>query len=82
MVEHIQIDGDVPHGELLVVEAAFGDATNQRHLAAFKSDANGTAGTGRLPFAAAAAGFAVAAGFTLAEAFAAVFGAGAWFKIV
>jgi hypothetical protein len=51
-------------------------------LAAFKSDANGTARTGRLAFAAATAGLAVAAGFALAEAFAAVLGTGAWFEIV
>jgi hypothetical protein len=51
-------------------------------LAAFKPDANGTAGPRCLTLAAATAGFAVAAGFTLAKTFAAVFGAGTWFKIV
>ena len=65
-----------------VVEAALGNAADQRHLAAFKADADRTAGTGGLAFAAAPAGFAVAAGFALAQPFAAVLGAGTGFKIV
>jgi hypothetical protein len=56
-----------------MVEAPFGDTADQRHLAAFKTDANGAAGAGGLAFAAASAGSAVAAGFALAQPFAAVF---------
>jgi hypothetical protein len=51
-------------------------------LAAFKSNANRTAGTGCLPLAAATAGFAVAAGFTLAQPLAAVPGTRTRFEIV
>jgi hypothetical protein len=51
-------------------------------LAAFKSDANRAAGTGRLPLATATAGFAVAAGFTLAQPFVAVPGTRTRFEIV
>ena len=71
-VERFQIHWNVTDGESLVVKSALGDAADQRHLAAFKSDANGTAGTGRLAFATATTGFAVAAGFTLAQPFPAV----------
>ena len=65
-----------------VVEAALGYAPDQRHLAAFKADADRTAGAGRLALAAAAAGLAVAAGFALAQPLAAVLGAGTRFQIV
>jgi hypothetical protein len=65
-----------------VVKTALRDAPDQRHLAAFKADADRTAGARGLAFATTAAGFAVAAGFTLAEALAAVFGAGTRLKIV
>jgi len=82
IVQRLQINRDVANGEARIVEAALGNAADQWHLAALKSDANGTARTGRLAFAAPSAGLAVAAGFTLAEAFAAVLGAGAWFEIV
>jgi hypothetical protein len=51
-------------------------------LAALKTDANRTAGARGLAFATAPAGFAMAAGFTLAKAFGAVFGAGTGFKCV
>jgi hypothetical protein len=65
-----------------VVETALGDAADQRHLAAFKSDADGTAGTGRLAFAAASARFAMAAGFALTQPLPAVFRTRARFQIV
>jgi hypothetical protein len=65
-----------------VVEAPLGDTPNQRHLAAFEADADGTAGTGGLTFSAATAGLAMPAGFALAQTFAPMFGAGAGFQIV
>jgi hypothetical protein len=65
-----------------VVETAFGNAPDQRHLAAPEAGADRTAGAGGLAFSAATAGLAMAAAFALAEAFAAVFGAGAGFEIV
>jgi hypothetical protein len=59
-----------------VIKSALGDAPNQGHLAAFETDADGTAGPGCLAFAAASAGFSMAAGFTLAETFTPVLGSG------
>ncbi len=82
IVERFQVDRDVANRETLVVETALGNAANQRHLAAFKSDADRTAGAGGLAFSTATAGFAVAAGFTLAEPFASMLGSGTGFKIV
>lgn len=76
------IDGDVPGGMRGVVESPFGKPSDQRHLAAFKADADRTAGPGGLPLATAAAGFAAATGFALAEPFPAMFGTGPWFQIV
>ena len=81
-VEALDIDGDIGGAMADVVEAALGDAPDEGHLAAFETDADGAAGTGGLAFATATAGLAVTAGFALAEAFAAMFGAGPWFKIV
>jgi hypothetical protein len=42
-----------------IVEAALGNAPNQRHLATLKADADRTAGARRLALATAPAGFAV-----------------------
>ena len=81
-VEGFQVDGQVAGAVLGVVEAAFGDAANERHLAAFKANADGTAGTGGLAFAAAPAGLAVAAGFALAQTLAPMPRALPWFEIV
>ena len=61
---------------------ALGNAADERHLAAFKADANRAAGAGGLALAATAAGFAMAAGFTLAEPLAAMLGTGTGFQIV
>jgi hypothetical protein len=66
----------------LVIESALGNPADEGHLAAFKPDANGTAGPGRLAFSAASAGFAVTAGFALAQPFAPVPGAGPGFQIM
>jgi len=65
-----------------VVEAPFRDAPNQGHLSAFESNTNGTAGTGGLAFATAAAGFAVATGFALAQPLAPMPGTRTRFEIV
>ena len=81
-VERFQIDGDIADGKTGVVKAAFGNAANQRHLSAFKTNADGTAGPGRLAFSAAPAGLAVTTGLPLAEAFAAMLGTGTRFEIV
>ena len=77
-----QIHRAVTNCETGVVKSALGDAADERHLTAFKADADRAAGTGRLAFATATAGFAMAAGFALAKPLGAVFGAGTGFKIV
>ncbi len=81
-VQRFEIHRHVAGGVAGVVETALGNAPDQRHLAAFEADADGTAGTGGLALAAATAGLAVTAGFALAQPFAAVLGAGTRFKIV
>ena len=81
-VEGFQIDGQIASGVAGVVEAALGDAADERHLAAFEADADRTAGAGSLPLAAPSAGLAVAAGFTLAKPLAAMFGSGTRLEIV
>jgi hypothetical protein len=65
-----------------VVETALGYAADERHLAAFKPNANGTAGTRGLALAAAAGSFAVTAAFALPDSFPAVLGAGPMFEIM
>ena len=65
-----------------VIEAAFGNATDKGHLATFEANPNRAARTGGLALAAAAAGFAMAAGFPLAKTLAAVLGPGTRFEIV
>jgi len=76
LVEGIQIDGQVAGGMPGIVETPLGNPANQGHLATFKTNADRASGTGGLTFATAPAGLAMAAGFTLAEPFAAVFSAG------
>src|ERR1700722_4886086 len=58
-VQFSDIHADIADGEASVVEATLGDAADERHLTAFKTDADGTAGTGGLALAATARGFAV-----------------------
>jgi hypothetical protein len=65
-----------------VVETALGNSPDQRHLATFEPDANGTAGPRCLAFATAAAGLSVAARFALSESFAAVPGTGSGSQIM
>ena len=75
LIQRFQIHRDVTRGMARVVETALGDAANERHLTTFETDADRAAGAGGLAFATATAGFAVTAGFTLAEPLAAVLGA-------
>ena len=79
LVEITHIDGEVLRGKTGVVETTLGDAADEGHLAAFKTDADAAAGTSGLAFATATGGFTVTAGFTLAKALAAVFGTGTGF---
>jgi hypothetical protein len=65
-----------------IIESALGNAADLGHLAAFETDADGTARAGGLAFAAAAAGLAMAAGFALAQTFAAMLGSRPWFQIM
>src|SRR5207245_6771065 len=73
-VQRLQIHRHVARGVTRIIETALGEAADERHLAAFEADADRAAGAGRLPLAAATGGFAVPAGFALAESFAAMLG--------
>src|SRR5882757_9269706 len=81
-VQGFEINGHVKGGVPGIVEPALGNTADERHLAAFEADADRTTGAGSLALATASAGLAVAARFTLAEAFTAVLGTGAGFQIV
>jgi hypothetical protein len=76
LIERIEIDRQIANRMASIVKAAFGNAADQGHLTTFEADADGTTGTSSLAFATASAGFAVAAGFTLAKPLATVLGAG------
>jgi hypothetical protein len=78
-VQIADVDGDVLGGKTGVVKTALGDAADERHLAAFETNADAAAGTSGLALATATGGFAVTAGFALAEPLAAVLGAGTGF---
>ena|ERR1051325_2536754 len=82
LIEVLQIDGNIAGSMAGVIETAFGNTPNERHLPALEADANGTARARCLAFTAAAAGLAMAAGFALTEAFAAMLRAGTRFKIM
>ena len=82
LVQRLQVNGKITGRVAGVVKTALWDAANERHLTAFEADANRTAGAGGLAFTAAAAGLAMAAGFALAKALAAMLGTGTRFKIV
>ena len=81
-IQRFQIHRDVSDGMPRVIESTFGDAADERHLAAFKADTDGTARASGLAFATASARFAMAAGFALAEPLAAMLGSGSGFKVV
>jgi hypothetical protein len=59
-------------GEAGVVKTTFRDTADERHLAAFKTNADGATGTCGLAFATATSSFATAAGFALTKPFTAV----------
>lgn len=82
LIESIEIHRNITRRMTCVIEAALGNTANQRHLSAFKPDSNRTAGAGRLSFAAAPAGLAMAAGFSLAEPLPAMLRTRTRFKIV
>src|SRR5436190_13201063 len=81
-IERFDVHRDIIGRVTCVIETAFGNATDERHLAAFEPDADGAAGTRGLAFATAAAGLAMAAGFALAQPFAAVSRPGTRFECV
>jgi hypothetical protein len=82
LVEVTEVDRMKDGGVADVVKPALGDAANERHLTAFKTDADGAAGPCSLAFATTTAGFSMAAGFTLAKALAAVFGTGTGLQVM
>src|SRR5208283_2903738 len=82
LVQIADVHAEMARREPRVIEAALGNAADEGHLAAFKADADRAARTRRLAFAATTAGFAVAAGFTLAKALGTMFRTRTRFKIV
>lgn len=82
LIQRIEVDREVTNRMPRVIEAALGNTANEGHLAAFKSNADGTARAGGLAFATAAARFAMSAGLALAQTFAAMLGAWTRFEIV
>jgi hypothetical protein len=81
-VQGPNVHGQISRGKARIVKSALGNPADERHLAAFKANTNGTAGARGLTFATTAGGFAMTAGFTLTEAFATMLRAGTGFKIV
>jgi hypothetical protein len=81
-IERFEVYREIMSAVANVIESPFGNTPDQWHLAAFKADTNGTAGSGGLTFATAAAGFAVTGGFALTKALAAMLGTGPGFEIV
>jgi len=82
LIERVEINRQITRRVSGIVKPAFWNAANERHLAALKSDAYGTAGPSRLALASTAGRFAMPAGFTLTKALAAVFRAGTRLKIM
>src|SRR5437762_13822306 len=81
-IKMFQIDRNVARGVPRIIKPTLGNAADQRHLPAFEADSNRAARARGLAFATAPAGFAVTAGFALAEPFAAMPGSGTGFEIV
>lgn|ERR1051325_5212907 len=77
LVELFHVDDRIARGECNIIEAAFWDPPNQRHLSTFKTRPNPTAGSGGLAFPSAGAGFAVPTGFSGAKTFDAMLRSGA-----
>lgn len=76
LFERIEIDHSVERFEVLVIEAALGKATRQRHLTAFETGTDASAGTCLLTFMALARSLAVAGAFAATYALTAMFRAG------
>src|SRR5262245_59955782 len=73
-IQRLQVYRKVTSGKTRVIKAAFGNPPDERHLSTFKADADRTAGTGGLTFAAPTTGLAVATGFALTKTFAPMLG--------
>src|SRR5688572_30172262 len=82
LVQGIEIHSHVAGRVARIVETPLRDAADERDLAALEPNADGTARACGLALAAAAGSFAVAARFTLAQAFAPMLGARAGFEVV
>ena len=82
LLEFAEVDRGVDDAELLVVEAALGQAADEGHLSAFEAEADAAAGAGLLALVALAAGLAVAGAFAATEALDAMSGAGTGFGIM
>jgi len=81
-VQRIKVDWNVINRVLGVVKSALGNTADKGHLATFKTNADGTAGTGCLALSTTAGSFSMTTGFTLTDPFAAVFSARTVLKIV
>ena len=75
-IQSFEVDGQITRGVAGVVEAALGNAANERHLPAFETNTDRTAGTRALALSTAAGSLTVTARFTLAQALAAMLRAG------
>jgi len=82
LVQVLNIDRQITSGMARVVEAALGNAADERHLPTLEANADRAAGSRGLAFAASAAGFSVAAGFALAEPLAPMLGSRTRFEIM
>ena len=82
LVQITDIHGQIMRGKFGVIKTPLGYAANQRHLTAFKTNADRTAGTGGLALAATASRFAMTGRFALTKPLAAMFRAGTGFQIV
>src|SRR5258708_36572263 len=65
LIERFQVHRQIARAVAFIIEPAFGNAPNQRHLAAFEPNSNRAARSRGLAFATASASLAVTAGFTL-----------------
>ena len=81
-IQRGQIQRDICNRMTGIIKSALGNAPDQWHLTAFETNSNGTSRTRGLAFAAATGGLSMTARFAVAKAFAPMFGAGPWFKIV
>jgi len=78
-IQGFKVHGNIASRVAGVVETALRNTPNERHLSAFETDADGTAGPGCLAFTATAGSFSMTARFTLAKPLATMLGAGPWF---